>query len=87
MHERDRTARRECSVRVEFGRKTLPAVEARELRSEAVVELSAFADDYVDVYADGRLIARGRPIVVDGKLGVRVQESPGGRVGVDDLSG
>ena len=64
-----------CSVCLGFGRKILRGDELRNLQVEAVAELDAFVDDYVDVYADGRLIARGLPVVVDGKLGVRVQES------------
>lgn len=64
-----------CLVSLEFGRRTLQSEQRGQLKVGSVVELGAFADDYVDVYADGRLIARGLPIVVDGKLGIRVQES------------
>jgi len=87
MQQHDTTRRREHSVHLEFGRKVIPAAQARELEADAVIELSAFADDYVDVYADGRLIARGRPIVIDGKMGVRVQEALGGRIPVDGFAG
>ncbi len=65
----------QCQVQVAFGRKAMKRDEAEKLRPAAVVELDAFADDYVDVYADGQLIARGRPVVVDGKLGVKIQEA------------
>ncbi len=65
----------QCQVQVAFGQKTMTRDEAEKLRLAAVVELDAFADDYVDVYADGQLIARGRPVVVDGKLGVKIQEA------------
>ncbi len=71
----DASTQASCSVRLGFGRKILRGDELRNLQVEAVAELDAFVDDYVDVYADGRLIARGRPVVVEGKLGVRVQES------------
>lgn len=72
-----------CHVSIEFGRALLPAVSAAEgpverielLVPGSVVELSAYVDDYVDVLADGRLVARGLPVVIDGKVAVRVQES------------
>lgn len=66
-----------CQVCLEFGRKTLQRDQLGRLRAGEVIDLDAFVDDYVDVYADGKLIARGRPVVVDGKLGVRIQESTG----------
>ena len=64
-----------CQVRLEFGRCSLQADQVDGLKPGGVVELDAFVDDYVDVYADGRLVARGRAVVSDGKLAVRVQES------------
>ena len=63
-----------CPVHLEFGRKLIKANQLGTLTTSAIVELDAFADDYVDVYAGGKLVARGRPITVDRKLGVRVQE-------------
>ena len=62
-------------VELAFGRTTLSAQQREELQAGTVVELDAFVDDYVDVYADGGLIARGRAVVVDGKLAVRIQEA------------
>lgn len=62
-------------VELAFGRTTLGAAEKMNLRAGAVIELDAFVDDYVDVYADGGLVARGRAVVVDGKLAVRIQEA------------
>jgi flagellar motor switch/type III secretory pathway protein FliN len=61
-------------VRLEFGRQWLPSGPAGRLGADAVVELDAPAEGAVDVYADGRLRARGEPVVVDGKLCVRVRE-------------
>ena len=67
----------QCPVYVRLGRKTLTGERARDLQAGALVELDDFADDYVEVIADGCLIARGTPLVVDGKLAVRVQEAIG----------
>ena len=64
-----------CGAYVEFGRRMLRADELSALAEGDVVELDAFADDYVQVHAGGRLVARGRAVVVDGKLAVRIQEA------------
>jgi len=64
----------DCPVRLEFGRKLLPAGRISGLKAGSVIELESFVDDYVDVYAGEQLVARGRAVVVDGKLAVRVQE-------------
>jgi len=69
------TGKATSTISIEFGRRMFWDGESAKLAVGQVVELASFADDYVDVYADGRLIARGLPIVVDGRLGIRVQES------------
>jgi flagellar motor switch/type III secretory pathway protein FliN len=61
-------------VRLEFGRQWLPCGSAGRLGPDAVVELDVPADGNVDVYADGCLRARGEPVVIDGKLCIRVRE-------------
>ncbi len=64
----------QTGVRLEFGRQWLPAEAAGRLTTDSVVELDVPADADVDVYADGRLRARGRPVVIDGKLGVLIRD-------------
>ena len=68
------SATRRATVRIEFGRRWLPAEQAEQLDVGAVVALEAGADQHVDVYVDGTLVARGEPIVLDGKLAVRLRE-------------
>ena len=75
MNEQMKSSDRQARVRIEFGRAVLPGDQMDDLKTGNVLELDAFVDDYVDLYADGKLIARGRPVVVDGKLAVRVQET------------
>ncbi len=65
----------DCRVSIEFGRALVPAERIELLGEGSVIELSSYVDDYVDVLADGRLVARGLPVVIDGKIAVRVQES------------
>ena len=61
-------------VRIEFGRARLRRDEAQSLRLGDIVALDNPATDLVGVYANGRLVARGEPVVVDGRIGVRVVE-------------
>ncbi len=65
---------RQVKVRVELGRRLLAVVDAAELGPGGLVELDDLAEGSMDVYADGRLCARGRAVVVDGKLAVRIEE-------------
>jgi flagellar motor switch protein FliN/FliY len=63
------------NLRIELGRARIGAEEASKLRAGAVVPLDGEADDLVEVYADGKPIARGELMVIDGKIGVRVVET------------
>jgi len=46
------------------------------LSSGSVVELDRMVDEPVELYLDGKLIARGEAVVVDGNYGLRVTEIP-----------
>ena len=60
-------------VTIEFGR-TLIEESAPTLVAGSLIQLDQLVDEPVDLVVDGRAIARGELIVVDGKLGVRVVE-------------
>lgn len=62
------------TLRIELGRTRMARDEAGKLQPEALVPLDAAADQPVDLWADGRLVARGEPLVLDGRLGIRVVE-------------
>jgi flagellar motor switch protein FliN/FliY len=47
-----------------------------DLGSGSVIELDRMADEPVELYLDGKLIARGEAVVVDGNYGLRVTEIP-----------
>lgn len=61
-------------LRIELGRRRLDLPDLARLVSGSVVELETGATDDVDIYADGRLLARGQAVSVDGKLAVQVRE-------------
>lgn len=64
----------ELDVTLELGRAELTIAELLQLREGSVVPLNRMAGDPIDILANGRLVARGEVIVVDGKFGVRICE-------------
>jgi flagellar motor switch protein FliN/FliY len=46
------------------------------LSSGSIVELDRMVDEPVELYLDGKLIARGEAVIVDGNYGLRVTEIP-----------
>lgn len=67
---------------VELGRKDLTVKEALNLGPGSVIELDRIAGEPVDLYVNGKLIARGEVVVIDENFGVRVTEvvSPAERI-------
>ncbi|HZQ87397.1 MAG TPA: flagellar motor switch protein FliN [Acidimicrobiales bacterium] len=62
---------------VELGRSKLAMRDVLSLVPGSVVELDRPADASVDVLVNGRVIARGEVVVVDGECGVRITEIVG----------
>ncbi len=66
----------ELNVSLRFGQRQLPLREILELTSGSVVELDRMVDEPVELLLDGKLIARGEAVIVDGNYGLRVTEIP-----------
>jgi flagellar motor switch protein FliN/FliY len=64
----------QLDLKIELGRTRMPLEDVLRLRREAVVTLDKLAGDPVDVYANGRLIARGEVLVLNDNFCVRVTE-------------
>ena len=64
----------ELSMSLRFGVRQLPLRDVLELSSGSVVELDRQVDDPVELLLDGRVIARGEAVIVDGNYGLRVTE-------------
>lgn len=64
----------ELDLRVELGRAELLIEEVLKLREGSVVPLDKLAGDPVDIYVNGRLIARGEVLVLNDSFCVRVAE-------------
>lgn len=59
---------------VELGRSRLPMRDLLGLVPGSVVDMDRPADGNVDVLVNGRVVARGEIVIVDGECGVRVTE-------------
>jgi len=66
----------ELNVSLRFGKRVLSLRDVLDLGSGSVVELDRMVDDPIELYLDGKLIARGEAVVVDGNYGLRVTEIP-----------
>ena len=66
----------ELNVSLRFGQRQLPLREVLELASGSVVELDRMVDEPVELLLDGKLVARGEAVIVDGNYGLRVTEIP-----------
>jgi len=64
----------ELAVTLRFGERTMLLRDILELGEGSVVELDRRVEEPVDLLLDGKLIARGEVVVVDGNYGLRIQE-------------
>lgn len=64
----------DLEVRIELGRTQMYLEDVLKLKRGAVVPLDKLAGDPVDVYVNGRLIARGEVLVLNDNFCVRVAE-------------
>jgi len=64
----------QLELSVELGRSKLPLRDLLSLSPGAVLELNRTAGEPVDVLVNGKVIAKGEVVVVDGDFGVRINE-------------
>ena len=64
----------ELEMRVELGRTHMYLEDVLQLRKGSVVPLDKMAGDPVDVYVNGRLVARGEVLVLNENFCVRIAE-------------
>ena len=64
----------QLQVKVELGRTRMYVEDVLRLNADSVVELDKAAGDPVDIYVNGRLIARGEVLVLNDNFCVRVAE-------------
>jgi len=66
----------ELNVSLRFGQRQMPLREVLELATGSVIELDRQVDEPVELLLDGKVIARGEAVIVDGNYGLRVTEIP-----------
>lgn len=64
----------ELAVTLRFGSRTMPLRDVLDLNPGAVVDLDRRVQEPIDMLLDGRVVARGEVVVVDGNYGLRVTE-------------
>lgn len=64
----------ELNATLRFGQRQLTLREILELTSGSVVELDRQVDEPVELVLDGRVIARGEAVIIDGNYGMRITE-------------
>ncbi|MBX7167703.1 MAG: flagellar motor switch protein FliN [Pirellulales bacterium] len=70
----------ELDLKIELGRTHMHLQDVLKLRKGAVVPLDKLAGDPVDIYVNGRLIARGEVLVLNDNFCVRVAELVAGEM-------
>ena len=62
------------SLSVELGHCQLPMREVLQLNIGSVVQLDKPADAPVDLFVNGKLVARGEVVVIEDRFGVKITE-------------
>ncbi len=76
----DQISEVELDVKIELGRANMYLEDVLKLRKGAVVPLDKMAGDAVDIYVNGRLLARGEVLVMNENFCVRVAELLAGAI-------
>jgi flagellar motor switch protein FliN/FliY len=61
-------------IKVELGSTKLNLREILELHEGSMIQLNKLAGEPLDIFANGRLIARGEVVVIDENFGIRITE-------------
>lgn len=69
----------ELDMRIELGRSHMYLEDVLQLRKGSVVPLDKMAGDPVDIYVNGRLVARGEVLVLNDNFCVRIAELISGK--------
>jgi len=64
----------ELEVALRFGQRQLTLREVLDLTSGSVVELDRQVEEPIELILDGKVVARGEAVVIDGNYGLRVTE-------------
>lgn len=79
----DQISEVELDVKIELGRSQMYLEDVLSLRRGSVVALDKMAGDAVDIYVNGRLLARGEVLVMNENFCVRVAELLAGTIPIE----
>lgn len=79
----DQISEVELDLKVELGRTNMYLEDVLKLRKGSVVALDKIAGDAVDIFVNGRLIARGEVLVMNDNFCVRVAELLAGAIPIE----
>jgi len=72
----------ELPLMIRFGRTRMPLGQLKALSAGSVIDFGARPENAVELVVNGRVIARGVAVAVNGKYGVRVDEIVSARDGL-----
>lgn len=76
----------ELPVLVRFGRTRMPLSELMKMKSGSVIEFGPTPENAVELVVNGRVIARGVAVAVQGNYGVRISEIVAARENLEGVS-
>lgn len=79
----DQISEVELDIKIELGRANMYLEDVLKLRKGSVVPLDKMAGDAVDIYVNGRLLARGEVLVMNENFCVRVAELLAGAIPIE----
>lgn len=79
----DQISEVELDLKIELGRTNMYLEDVLKLRKGSVVALDKIAGDAVDIFVNGRLIARGEVLVMNDNFCVRVAELLAGAIPIE----
>jgi flagellar motor switch protein FliN/FliY len=62
------------SITLEIGRRSMRVREILQLRPASIVDVPKSAGENIDIYINGRLVAFGEVLELEGKTGVRLTD-------------
>jgi flagellar motor switch protein FliN len=77
----------ELPVLVRFGRTRMPLSELMKMKAGSVIEFGPTPENAVELVVNGRVIARGVAVAIQGNYGVRISEIVAARENLEVVSG
>ena len=77
----------ELPVTLRFGRTQMTLQQVIELSTGSVIDFGQGADEPVEILVNGRVVARGEAVMVQGNYGVRIAQIESRRERLDSTAG